>query len=303
MGKIIVMNVIDLDIEQHSACEFDYLEIFNGPYADNSTRIGRYCGDTKPGLITSKHNVLLIHFTTDPSIFGRGFLANYTFVDVQCGGVITDERELIKPPMETDSSGFYQSNSKCQWLVFAPIGFVIQINILNFELEMDNDCKYDFIKIFNNGTETSESIGTYCGINIPKVITTTGNLATIIFKSDGSTAKEGFTIGFNFIDASKRELKKIFHDVFLRKSLSLECGGNYFFSIGKLKSPGSPQYLSNKECEWIITVPNGQQIDVKFNYFELEAHATCKFDGLEIRNGGNKYDFFIKKKTFPKNSF
>jgi cubilin len=208
MGKVIVLDIIDLDIEQHSACEFDYLEIFSGPYADNSTSLGKYCGDFKPGRFTSftsKHNVLLVHFTTDPSIFGRGFLANYTFVDVQCGGIISDERELIKPPMETDSSGFYQSNAKCQWLVFAPVGFVIQINVLNFELEQDNQCKYDFVKIFNNRSGGSEVIGPYCGTNIPKIITTTGNLATIQFQSDGSTAKDGFTLSFSFIEASKRK--------------------------------------------------------------------------------------------------
>lgn len=208
MGNAIVLNILDLDIEQHSACEFDYLEIFSGPYADNSTSLGRFCGDIKPGLFTSfrsQHNVLRVHFTTDPSIFGRGFLANYTFVDVKCGGIISDERELIKPPMDTDSSGFYQSNAKCQWLVFAPKGFVIQINILNFELELDTQCKYDFVKIFNNGSTNGEVIGPFCGTNIPKVITTTSNLATILFQSDGSTSKDGFTIGFNFVEASKRE--------------------------------------------------------------------------------------------------
>lgn len=211
MGKVIVLNILDLDIEQHSTCDFDYLEIFNGPFADNSTSLGKFCGDFKPGLFTSftsKHNVLRVHFTTDPSIFGRGFQANYTFVDVQCGGIISDEREVIKPPMDTDSDGFYQSNAKCQWLVYAPKGFVIQINVLSFELELDSKCIYDFVKIFNNASDNGEVMGPFCGITIPKVITTTGNFATILFQSDSSTSKDGFTIGFNFIEASRRMLTK-----------------------------------------------------------------------------------------------
>jgi CUB domain len=202
-----LLNILDLDIEQHGSCEFDYLEVFDGPYADNSTRLQKYCGDLKPGMITSmpsQYNHLLVHFTTDASVFGKGFLANYTFVDVQCGGVITDAKEVVKPPMETDGTGFYQSNSKCRWLVSAPKGFVIQMNVLNFELEQDSQCKYDFVKIFNNGSGNGEAIGPYCGTNIPKVITTPGNLATIVFQSDSSTGKDGFTIGFNFIEASKR---------------------------------------------------------------------------------------------------
>lgn len=170
--------------------------------------MGKFCGDFKPGLIntfTSKFNHLLVHFTTDESVFGRGFQAEYSFVDIGCGGVITDPKDVIKPPMNEDSNGFYKSNAKCQWLVYAPKGFVIQINVLNFELELDSQCKYDFVKIYNNGSGDDEVIGPFCGTNMPKIITTTDNLATIVFESDSSTAKDGFTFTFNFIEASKRE--------------------------------------------------------------------------------------------------
>lgn len=212
-GKIIVFNILDLDIEQHSACEFDFLEIFGGPYADNSTSFGRFCGDYKPGLLntfTSKYNHLLVHFTTDASVFGRGFQANYSFVDVGCGGVITDSRDVIKPPMNEDGNGLYQSNAKCQWLVYAPKGFVIQINVLHFELEGDGQCNYDFVKIYNNGSGNGEAIGPFCGVNIPKIITTTDNLATIVFESDSSSEKDGFLFGFNFIDSSKRKWRNFY---------------------------------------------------------------------------------------------
>lgn len=66
------------------------------------------------------------------------------------------------------------------------------------------------------------------------------------------------------------------------------CGGSFYSQIGMIKSPGLNAYLPNKDCEWIITVPNGQQIEMQFNYFDIESHESCKFDGLEIRNGGTK---------------
>ena len=71
------------------------------------------------------------------------------------------------------------------------------------------------------------------------------------------------------------------------------CGANYFNSYGIIKSPGTPEYLPNKNCEWIITVGDGQQIELNFKYFELEFNGVCKFDGLEIRNGGNSYSPLI----------
>jgi cubilin len=134
-GKVIVLTVLDLDIEKHSVCEFDNLQIFDGATDNNSTSLGRFCGDIKPGAFTSSFNHLHIHFSSDASINGRGFIANYSFVDVECGGLIKDPSEVIKSPMETDMSGVYKSNSKCQWLVLAPKGFVIQMSFLKFDME------------------------------------------------------------------------------------------------------------------------------------------------------------------------
>ena len=71
------------------------------------------------------------------------------------------------------------------------------------------------------------------------------------------------------------------------------CGASYFNSYGVIQSPGTPEYLSNKNCEWTITVPDGQQIELNFKYFELEHNNVCKFDGLEIRNGANNYSPLI----------
>jgi cubilin len=203
----VLLDVVDFEIEQHSTCEFDYLEIFDGVMSENATSLGRYCGDTKPGNFTSSFNHLHVKFASDLTVFGRGFLANYSFVDVQCGGIIKDSREIIKAPLDEDGNGVYKADSLCKWLIYAPVGHVIQINVLQFELESDTQCRYDFIKIFNNGSGNGDQIGPFCGSTIPKVITTNDNIATIVFQSDSSTGKDGFTIGFTFIEGSKCELE------------------------------------------------------------------------------------------------
>lgn len=265
-----MLNIVDFDIEQHSACDFDNLEIFDSFEADNATSLGRFCGQVKPGTFVSSFNHLHVHFSSDGSINGRGFLANYSFVDVECGGIIKDPSETIKSPMDTDSEGVYKSNAECRWLIVAPKGFVIQLNFVSFDLEQDSQCKYDFVKIFNNGSGMGGEVGPFCGSDIPKVITTTDNLATVLFQTDSSTTREGFAISLSFIDGSKL------------------CGANYFSTHGFIRSPGVPEYLPNKACEWTITVPNGQQIEITFSYFDMENHATCRFDSLEIRNGPNR---------------
>lgn len=269
-GKVIVLNVLDFEIEAHSLCEFDYLEIFDGFQSDNATSLGRFCGLTRPGVFSSTFNHMHVHFSSDASINGRGFSANYSFVDVECGGIVKDASELIKSPMDTDGNGMYKSNANCRWLVYAPKGHVIQMNFINFDLELDTACKYDSVTIYNNGSGMGDPMGPFCGTNAPKVITTTDNIATVVFKTDSSTARDGFTISLSFIDGSRL------------------CGGHYFATQGVIRSPGKPEYFPNKECEWFVTVPNGQQIELIFNYFDIEQHSTCRFDGLEIRNGGNR---------------
>ena len=206
LGSVIELTVLDLDIEGHSNCEFDNLEIFDGLELENSTSVGKYCGTEMPDTFVSNFNHLRVKFNSDLSIHGRGFKANYTFSDVECGGIVRDSNIVIKPPMDTEGDGVYKSNSECKWLVVAPPGFIIQLNFLSFELEHDTECKYDYVRIFYNGTGKGEQVGPYCGVKVPAMITTTDNIATIEFKSDSSTAKDGFAISLSFIDGTKCKL-------------------------------------------------------------------------------------------------
>lgn len=67
------------------------------------------------------------------------------------------------------------------------------------------------------------------------------------------------------------------------------CGGDYFTETGEIRSPGWPEnYQPSKECIWKISVPHGRQIELNFKSFEIEAHKNCRFDYLEVRNGGNE---------------
>ena len=204
MGNVIVLTVVDLDIEKHSQCEFDNLEIFDGfDLVENSTSAGKYCGTEMPDTFVSSYNHLRVKFNSDLSIHGRGFMANYTFSDVKCGGIVKDSNIVIKPPMDTDKDGFYAPSLLCRWLIVAPPGFAIQLDFNSFDLELDAECKYDFVQIFFNGTGKGEKIGPFCGVKAPALITTTDNIATIEFHSDATTSKDGFAISLTFIDGKK----------------------------------------------------------------------------------------------------
>lgn len=78
MNKAIVLNFTDFDIEDD--CDFDSLSIYDG-IDSNSTEIGNYCGTSLPPAAISTHNHMHLVFETDASLAGRGFKANYSFID------------------------------------------------------------------------------------------------------------------------------------------------------------------------------------------------------------------------------
>ena len=58
------------------------------------------------------------------------------------------------------------------------------------------------------------------------------------------------------------------------------CGGELNMENGQLESPNYPEdYVPNKECIWVITVPIGFQVALKFQSFEVLIFKTerCNF--------------------------
>ncbi|KAK2582771.1 hypothetical protein KPH14_005036 [Odynerus spinipes] len=267
-SKAVVLNIVDLDIEGvTSDCYFDYLEIFDG-YNENSTSLATLCGYHTPSdPFLSTHNVMFLKFTSDSSIQGRGFKANYTSIERRCGGLYRTSTGVIQTPNE---DGSYGNNEECIWTIQAPPGYVVQLTWLSFHLEHHSHCSNDFVKVYDNTTQSEESrLGTYCGSNKPPVLTTQDRTMTIVFETDSSVTTEGFTASYVFLDASRI------------------CGSHYVKQNGVIRSPNYPQsYPNSKECVWVIEAPNRQKVTLKINSFELEQHSSCIFDYLEIRNGG-----------------
>ncbi|XP_053675116.1 cubilin homolog [Anopheles nili] len=272
LGMAIEFDFLDFDMEKNSfpKCELDFVELYDGLLPTNETLLGRYCSIKTPPRVISSKNVLLLRFVSDGSVAGRGFKGNFSFFDVSCGGVLMREDTIIRSPMIAET-GRYQNDAQCEWIIVAPQGHAVQLTWSSFELEVSGKCVYDYVVVYDNSSMANSLVGRYCGTDKPPAITSTGNIVTIRFVSDASSSKDGFSLSFNFIDVEK------------------SCGGNYFATSGIIRSPNWPKnYLSNKVCEWVITVPMGQQVMLLVHSFAMEKHKTCRFDGLTIRNGGTQ---------------
>ena len=64
------------------------------------------------------------------------------------------------------------------------------------------------------------------------------------------------------------------------------CGGNFTAPYSLLTSPSYPDnYPINKDCVYTITVDNDTVIELTFLIMEIEDHASCGHDYIEIRDG------------------
>ncbi|KAJ8936435.1 hypothetical protein NQ318_015581, partial [Aromia moschata] len=257
----------------HYSCMFGSIEVRDGD-SENSTLIGKYCQNSSE-IITSTHNFLWIRFS---QFYTRrwstySFEASYTSIDTgmypRCGGILRDNLGTIASPTHPD--GYYPPRLRCSWLIIAPPQNVIQLTWITFNLEQSHECRYDSVEVYDNNTAlgTGDLMGKFCGFTLPRPLLTLSNTMTIVFTTDITIHMDGFRAAYVFIPESN------------------VCGGNYFTSAGVIKSPKYPdEYPVNQECIWTITVQPSEQILLNVTDFDIEYFPSCRYDWLEIRNGG-----------------
>ncbi|XP_006896641.1 PREDICTED: procollagen C-endopeptidase enhancer 1 [Elephantulus edwardii] len=75
--QVISLTFGKFDLEPDTYCRYDSVSVFNGALSDDSKRLGKFCGDTVPGPISSEGNELLVQFVSDLSVTADGFSASY----------------------------------------------------------------------------------------------------------------------------------------------------------------------------------------------------------------------------------
>ena len=79
----------------------------------------------------------------------RGFKLNFTATDAMCGGIIKDDHGMIRSPVDVEN---YPHGADCHWIIQAPAGSVIRLTWLTFALESHDNCRYDYVEVYDNNT-------------------------------------------------------------------------------------------------------------------------------------------------------
>ena len=122
-------------------------------------------------------------------------------VEFKCGGMRTQPMGMIKSP---EYPSQYQSNLVCTWVILAPKGQRISLDIMAFELEQDARCSKDYLAIRNGQTSNGAIVGRYCGRNIPRTIMSRGNSIWLQLQTDCKNTNNGFKLNWKFISSSTK---------------------------------------------------------------------------------------------------
>ncbi|KAM8810851.1 cubilin [Eudromia elegans] len=270
-GQVVILKFIDFDIRNTTTCDSDYVEVRDGNNTD-SPLLEKYCGTAVPSRVQSSRNHLYVKFRAS-SLTNLGFRAEYWPLDRVCGEALTGPEGTITSPGHPT---VYPHGINCTWTISIQPGYLIRLTFSSFNLEFDYSCRKDYLEIYDNST--LQKLGRYCGRSIPPSLTSGGNMMTLYFVTDHSTASEGFSASYISLSASK------------------VCSHQYTSETGVLTSPNYPNnYPVRTECVYGITVGMNRQIVLNFTDFVLEGNQRCTEDYVEIRDGGYETSPYLGK--------
>ncbi|XP_077993791.1 cubilin-like [Glandiceps talaboti] len=270
--KIIHVEFSEFDLEEHTDCNYDFLQIHDG-YDTTYQLIGQFCGTTKPDAFNTTHNDLYMWFKSDSAVSGHGFTLSWTSLDPHCGGEITGESHgSINSP---GYPGVYPHDTDCTWTITVEPGQTITVAFGTLALEEHENCSFDYLEILDGLTESSTSLGKWCSSITPSPVTTSGPYAYIHFHSDATNSDDGF------------------HVTWVAGNTAT-CGGRLTDESAVIISPDWPNaHPHSEECIWVVEVPEGAEVTFKMTDIDLEAHSNCLYDYVEVRDGVDETGAFM----------
>uniref|UniRef100_A0A8B9D187 Ovochymase-1 n=1 Tax=Anser cygnoides TaxID=8845 RepID=A0A8B9D187_ANSCY len=209
-SKIILIYFTKLDVEYQVGCDRDYVSLYSSRRELISKSGCKVCGNVFPAPLLVESDQATITFVSDGSNTGRGFELTFTAVHKEselspfsvcvagsgCGSVAMLEEEG-----KIDSAnypGLYPRNTKCHWLIEAPVEYAVKLEFEDFALELSPGCIYDAVNVYSDAEEENQ-LANLCGFTTPKPVLSSGNTMLVHFESDEENNFRGFRARLTFV--------------------------------------------------------------------------------------------------------
>jgi len=168
-------------------------------------------------------------------------------------------------------NGTYPPNANCEWAIYQDEGLSLTLEFLNFTLEASENCKSDYVEVYQGDTDDEANlVGRYCGQTPPAAITATGNALFVRFVSDASVNYQGFLARYGETQD--------------RTACSFQRPQVITQSAGVILTPDYPgDYPNNALCDWRFEAAEGQTWTIEFA--DLETENCCDCDYVDMFDG------------------
>ena len=162
---------------------------------------------------------------------------------------------IVKSPNFPEN---YPINQHLTFNLEVKAGSLIELTFTSFDVEAESSCGYDYVQVLN--TDGSQIIKA-CGTTKPSIIKSSGTKLTVVFHSDTTEVKKGFSASWKAVD------------------------GTSSVTTGEITSPNYPSnYPDSKTAEIKITVDAGKKVELTFTDFNIEADSSCGYDNVKVFN-------------------
>ena len=137
----------------------------------------------------------LTHFMkplTSMLLFSLPSLSRFSSAAEQCHGtqVVHVGDQFTGVITDGDGSEDYTATTTCEWRI---VGAEISTEIHLIFTEFDTELGFDFVRVFDGGTSNTRLLLEASGQAVPKPVTSEGRIMTVLFSSDETVQRSGFS--------------------------------------------------------------------------------------------------------------
>ncbi|OXB64447.1 hypothetical protein ASZ78_000123 [Callipepla squamata] len=189
-----------------SSCETENIKVYDGP-SSNSPLLGQICKNTDAvPVFQSSSNSLTFLITTNSAAFTRNFFVFYYFFSPEtttasCGGTLTGPDGTFTSP---NYPAAYPEFTYCVWHIETAKNSKISLEFQDFFLELDQNCQFDFVAVYDGLATNTGLIGKACGVSQP-TFESSSNAMTVVLSTDYANSYRGFSARYTSVLPSPPE--------------------------------------------------------------------------------------------------
>lgn len=282
-GLKIVMKLENLTIP--GECIFNSLRIFNSSIQDSKALLMKVCSEmpkTFDPISINSNEALVVFGIYWPSYQTFAFSASIVFMP------ICDEKIFLtidEPTFDLVRSDMLHNESlECVFNIAADPLSTIRVKFTNMHLdrcqgdENTTKCECNYLEILDGNNPLSESIGRFCGQELPHEITSAYSSLYIRFSTTTINNDTGFAVKLSMVESP--------------------CGNNLYMRFnGNESDPDYVSYPLSPElskvqneirCVWTAEAQYDKMFEITFNKFNLSESESCQVESLTIEDNSVK---------------